>query len=75
MELPAEKTRSFLPHVLLAEDDDLTLRVVEQLLKQCKYKGALQLLTRSVLRAEVWVATCCWLIGAVAASATRVPHR
>ncbi|BDA41197.1 probable two-component response regulator-like PRR37 [Coccomyxa sp. Obi] len=38
MELSAEKTRSFSPHVLLAEDDDLTLRVVEQLLKQCKYK-------------------------------------
>ncbi|CAL8466512.1 g6048 [Coccomyxa elongata] len=38
MELSAEKTRSFLPHVLLAEDDDLTMRVVEQLLKQCKYK-------------------------------------
>ncbi len=54
MELSAEKTRSFSPHVLLAEDDDLTLRVVEQLLKQCKYKGALQYLKQSVLRAEVW---------------------
>lgn len=41
MELSAEKTRSFSPHVLLAEDDDLTMRVVEQLLKQCNYKGAL----------------------------------
>jgi hypothetical protein len=41
MKLLTEKTRSFSPHVLLAEDDDLTLRIVEQLLRQCNYRGAL----------------------------------
>ncbi|EIE26260.1 hypothetical protein COCSUDRAFT_64410 [Coccomyxa subellipsoidea C-169] len=38
MEVLTERTRSFSPHVLLAEDDDLTLRIVEQLLKQCNYR-------------------------------------
>jgi hypothetical protein len=34
----SEPSNTF-PHVLLAEDNECTLRVVEQLLKQCGYRG------------------------------------
>lgn len=43
-------------HILLVEDDELTLKVTEGLLRHCDYQGA-QSLVRSGRTA--WVLNCC----------------